>query len=412
MDIDELINNPRYNAIIKKMLKSSSDLIVIATFSGEFLYLNDAWEKILGWSKEKVINQKYLEYVHPDDIKKTEEINNKNVNGEDIYNFKNRYKSKDGKYKWILWNGLTIPDDKLILGIGRDITELQEKTLKLEKQNSIVNDIMSTGEFAWWEIELKTDEIFISDEKIKILGYDKSELSNKIPFSKYLEMVYSTDQEKLQNLLEEFKKNEMQNKNELEYRIRTKNGDWKWFKSVAEKFKDRELLRGVVFDITIDKENELRLNNLLYSLEDNVTLVSKDGIVMESWTNKKVSSILPESDEIIGKHFAEFLPKELQQEIQYTFRKVLKSERTVEITIPSPIHKNKWVQARIHPVYENGDSSGISRFLILARDATEEIKLKKDLEKKIKELEKVNNLMIDREIKMRELKKKIERLSA
>ena len=49
------------------------DPLCIANTDGYFLRLNPAWEMILGYSREMLMTQKFLDFVHPDDLAMTQE---------------------------------------------------------------------------------------------------------------------------------------------------------------------------------------------------------------------------------------------------------------------------------------------------------------------------------------------------
>ena len=118
------------------MFNRSVDMMCIAGFDGYYKYLNPAWTKALGWSIKELTSQPWIEFVHPDDIEKTLEANEKLANDEQILLFDNRYRCKDGSYKWISWNTLPFSDHDMIFGIARDITQrkLDEQKLKESEQ--------------------------------------------------------------------------------------------------------------------------------------------------------------------------------------------------------------------------------------------------------------------------------------
>jgi PAS domain S-box-containing protein len=97
------------------------DLLCIADVTGRFKRLNKAWEVTLGYSLEELEGAKFLDYVHPDDMEATLHALGDLAEQKEVSTFVNRYRRKDGSYRWIEWK--SIPDGDLIYAGARDITE-------------------------------------------------------------------------------------------------------------------------------------------------------------------------------------------------------------------------------------------------------------------------------------------------
>jgi PAS domain S-box-containing protein len=101
----------------------SLDLLCIAHFSGYFRRLNPAWERALGFSREELQSTPMFDFVHPDDRERTQEQNRKVRAGEMGLGFENRYRCKDGSYRWFRWNARADLERQLIYSVARDITD-------------------------------------------------------------------------------------------------------------------------------------------------------------------------------------------------------------------------------------------------------------------------------------------------
>lgn len=97
------------------------DLLCIADTSGNFIKLNKSWETILGYSVEELEHRQFLEFVHPDDLQNTLDVMSTLSEQNPVLNFINRYRTKDGDYRFIEWR--SSPSGKLIYAAARDITE-------------------------------------------------------------------------------------------------------------------------------------------------------------------------------------------------------------------------------------------------------------------------------------------------
>lgn len=101
----------------------SLDLFGIVGFDGYFKRVNPAWERTLGYTAEELCAQPYLDFIHPDDRDATIAEGRKLVDGQDIIAFENRYRCKDGSYKWLLWTSTPAHEQNVIYAAARDITE-------------------------------------------------------------------------------------------------------------------------------------------------------------------------------------------------------------------------------------------------------------------------------------------------
>lgn len=116
--------------INEKFFSMSLDMLSLASMNGYFLRLNPAFTKALGYTEEELCSKPVTEFIHPDDIQKTIDEIQKQQKGSTVWSFENRYRTKDGKYKWLSWK--SIPDGNIMYGAARDVTELKELNEKLE----------------------------------------------------------------------------------------------------------------------------------------------------------------------------------------------------------------------------------------------------------------------------------------
>lgn len=116
------------------------DLVGIATFEGWFVKLNPAWERVLHYTREELMAAPFHSFVHPDDQEATMREASKLADGAEVLMFRNRYRCKDGSYKWIDWT--SSPHNGHIYFIARVATErmqleesLQSSLEELRKSN-------------------------------------------------------------------------------------------------------------------------------------------------------------------------------------------------------------------------------------------------------------------------------------
>ncbi|WP_220747110.1 MULTISPECIES: PAS domain-containing sensor histidine kinase [Jannaschia] len=98
----------------------SPDLLGIITSEGVFKHTNPAWFTVLGREPKDIESRQFFDFIHPDDVARTEQAFLTLQTGEPILQFENRYRHIDGSYRWLSWNG--VPEGDVYFCNARDIT--------------------------------------------------------------------------------------------------------------------------------------------------------------------------------------------------------------------------------------------------------------------------------------------------
>jgi len=107
----------------------SSDLLGVCNEAGHFESSNPAWQAVLGWSEEETAAMPFMELVHPDDRERTRDAFGRLGKGEPVLRFDNRYRRRDGSYRWLSW--VAVPEEGRFYCSARDVTEEKEQAAKL-----------------------------------------------------------------------------------------------------------------------------------------------------------------------------------------------------------------------------------------------------------------------------------------
>ena len=92
-------------ARIARLFEMTSDLLAAISLDGRFTLLNPAWEQVLGWTREELLARPMQELMHPDDVEQTLAL--MLAGGKHpahLENFTNRYRHRDGSWRWLLWS--------------------------------------------------------------------------------------------------------------------------------------------------------------------------------------------------------------------------------------------------------------------------------------------------------------------
>lgn len=313
----------------------SPDMLCVLGFDGYIKHMNPAAEKILGYSSAEMVGQLFIEFVHPDDRETTVQQAERMVAGNNIAGFENRWRCREGSYKWIAWTASTFSEEELIYGFGRDVTDRKQAEESLQHSNSILRSV----------IESTPDVIFVKDIQGRYAIVNSAVAQF---FEKPIEAIIGKNDTELfpaeiaQKILDLDRKI-LASKTHLNYEENLpKNGELKTFLTAKCPWYDSEGnaigIIGLSRDISDRKAIEAALleSNILF---ENVIESTRDSIFVKDTqgrhllVNSNAAGIMgkPQS-EILGKNDAELFPSEIANILGKNDRRIWQSgiEETIE----------------------------------------------------------------------------------
>ena len=121
--IGQFMERRRAEEQLDRFFSLSLDLLCLAGFDGYFKRLNPSWSRMLGYTPEELYALPFVEFVHADDRDATLSETAKVTAGASVIHFENRYRCKDGSYRWLSWTAVPHVEEQLIYAAARDVTE-------------------------------------------------------------------------------------------------------------------------------------------------------------------------------------------------------------------------------------------------------------------------------------------------
>jgi PAS domain S-box-containing protein len=118
---------------LDRIFNLSSDLIAVVDFEGRFTRVNPAVEHILGYTQEELVARPYLDFVHPDDRRKTAAQATAIARGKTMSAFENRFLRKDGSERVLEWTATPVAERGVMYGVGRDVTDRRFTDAELDR---------------------------------------------------------------------------------------------------------------------------------------------------------------------------------------------------------------------------------------------------------------------------------------
>jgi len=268
--------------------------------------------RVLGYETSQWLDGtlNYGKLIHPADIKRVVDKTNTNLKSgtEDLFHIPYRVRRSDGQYTWLYESTRVAKDIEgrvthfigYIVDISR-IVERENKIQSLEERFELV--VLATGDGVWdWDV--LTDEVWYSERLKEMLGYQDDEMGNS--FLDWKERLHPQDKQKTLNTIERH----FQHKTEFYesmYRLRCKNGTWKWILGRGKALFNMEgkpyRMLGFHTDMTKRKriEEELRLYAKIFeNSEEGITITDAHSHIIS--VNDAFTKITGyERNEVIGK---------------------------------------------------------------------------------------------------------------
>ena len=226
----------------------SSDMMCVVGFDGYIKRINPAAEKILGYSPAEMVGQFFIKFVHPDDRETTLKEAESIAAGNNTVGFENRWRCRNGSYKWVAWTASPFCEEELIYGVGRDITAQKQAEAALQASQHFVERIANTSPnllFVYDDIEQRN--VYSNRDVTDLLGYTVEEVqkmgSNLLPT-----LLHHEDLAKVPEYLQQLENAPDGEVVEYEYRMRDKQNSWHWL-----------VTREIVFSRTAEGKIQQRL---------------------------------------------------------------------------------------------------------------------------------------------------------
>ncbi|HEX2234319.1 MAG TPA: PAS domain-containing protein, partial [Thermoleophilaceae bacterium] len=153
----------------ERLVELSSSLLATTDADGRLLYVNRAWERMLGWEARDLIGRKAIHMAHPDEREAIEPALRAAAEQEEAA-IECRITSRDGNWRWIDWR-VRAEGGRWYLA-GRDISErreLEQERVSGEARLAQAQRVSGVGSF---EFDPEARRMVWSDEHFRVLSLE------------------------------------------------------------------------------------------------------------------------------------------------------------------------------------------------------------------------------------------------
>jgi PAS domain S-box-containing protein len=240
-----------------------NEMLCVADSRGYFTRVNQAWTRTLGWSSEEMTSRPFIDFVHPDDVAVTiREAELLHSGTHETILFDNRYRCRDGSYRWLSWQAKLAPDSKELIATARDVTTLKLQTEALRQAEQAAKDsearlllALEAGRLGIWSWDLATNRVHSSETQALIHGRSADQTETEIGSEGN---IHPDDREIVRTAIERAIANEAADR--ITYRVVWPDGSIHWIEAVGRVFCNKSgkpnHVMGVCTDITERKRAE------------------------------------------------------------------------------------------------------------------------------------------------------------
>jgi PAS domain S-box-containing protein len=128
---------------LRRVFELSRELVAVLGSGGRFRRVNPAFTRVLGWSEEELISHPGTVFTHPEDRDRTI-AQLRDLAGEHATaQFDTRLRHKDGSYRRVSWTAVSVPEERIIYAVGRDVTEHWEAEQALRESDRLKTEYLA-----------------------------------------------------------------------------------------------------------------------------------------------------------------------------------------------------------------------------------------------------------------------------
>jgi len=375
------------NEELERFFTVNLDLLCIVDSNGAFVKVNKEWENVLGYRAEAMKGMTVFDFVHPDDLDETKGVMKRLENKQDVRDFVNRYRCRDGSYRFIEWR--SHPSSRNIYAAARDITERREAEEALRLKEAQYRGLFERAPVGIFQTTSSGKALVANSTMARTLGFQTpvQAVSHYTDLGKQL---YTDARRREEFLMALTKDGYVEN---FEFEARRIDGEKIWLSMNARVSEDHEdgslTISGFTREITNRKRAQEERRQVAKEYET-VFNATQDALflidVMADGTfqfirnnNSHVAGTGITLEQLKGKTPHALLGDEVGERIQRNYQECVdaRSPISYEETLDLPAGRKTWATI-LTPVFRNGQ---VAQIVGSGRDITGQKAARKELER-------------------------------
>ncbi|RNI22999.1 PAS domain S-box protein [Rufibacter latericius] len=347
---------------LQALLQEGQDMVCILDKEGVYTFVSGSVRHVLGFEPEELLELNAFGLIHPEDVPTVLREFQLVMEGKETITKPFRFKSSDGKWRWVETKGVNCFHHPAIKGIiinSRDVTDRLEAQLQLERSEKMYKALFENNPDGVYSLNKEGYFTSVNAATIDCSGYSEEELL-KMNFVQILHPDW------VKEAVADYANTLIGESSTSETVIVTAQGEeLNLAITKVPIIVGGELIgiHGIAKDITASKQQQRllkntanRLNNILESIKDAFFTLDKEWRF--TYVNHRFEKSLGvKSEELYGKDIREVYPPENFQKFYTKFKKAFALQHPVHFEDFSS-HLNKWLDVSAYPSEE-----GLSVFI-------------------------------------------------
>jgi len=422
--------------LLRTLVENTLDVITILDSNGTLTYESPSIEHVLGYRPEELVGRRAVEFVHPDDVPKiVQALEQVTRNPGLAQSLEFRFRHKDGSWRVLDGIGKSVPDDAGAVSVvvsSRDVTQRKQVERRLSQALAFTQEIIETSPIGIATYDSSGQCVSANPAAARIIGatvdqvlqqnmyhiesWNKSGLVDTakealadgiarqqeihltttfgrevwlgcrfVPFTSdeglhLLLMVDDrTERKRAQQALQ-------QAYDEMEKRVQERT---------AELAQANERLR----------DNEETMRSLINAITESALLMAPDGtiLVVNETTARRLGRRV---DDLLDGNIYDFIPPDVTASRRAQAERVIRTGQPVQF---EDERQGRTILNSIYPVF--GAEGQVNRLAVFGYDITKRKQAQKELAQHAQQLERFNRMAVGREVRMVELKRRVNELS-
>ncbi|EMA32673.1 PAS domain S-box protein [Haloarcula japonica] len=263
-DITETVRRDAHMALLELLVEQAQDGLYTLDERGVIDFCNESFAANLGYEPDELCGEHASTVLAPGELSKGQatvetllETPEKESMSADL-----TFCRKDGTEREVSINYTLVHDEdgnySGLTGVARDITERCNREREYQEMTERLNLALEGAELGVWDWNPKTNDVTFDERWTGMLGYTTDELEPD--YETWADLVHPDDLDRAEQALEELQSGEIETYHS-EFRMRTKDGDWRWIRDIGKVFEwndDGEAIRavGIHQDITEERKRQ------------------------------------------------------------------------------------------------------------------------------------------------------------
>jgi PAS domain S-box-containing protein len=226
----------------------SNEMLCVANRDGYLTRVNSAWSRALGWSTAELTSQPFITFVHPDDVDATirEAARLHQGEGYEAIGFENRYRCRDGGYRWLSWHTRFVPETAELVATARDVTEQKIAADALRWSEQRFRALAANAPVSIFMADMAGRNTFVNRRWCEMSGLTEEETAGY----GWQAAIHPDDLRAKSERFDERMADGREYDNE--YRIVHRNGAIRWVRTFAAPILDADGVAASVVGLTLD----------------------------------------------------------------------------------------------------------------------------------------------------------------